>query len=425
MTRNRVRAAGALSVVAFAVVACENDDQRITGPTGQAAFTRYVSIGTSVSMGVLADGVLYSTQGNSWPAQLVNKAIAASAYSIPFIQGPGCHAPIITPLQFGLRLDKKSSATSDTSATGCAANFANVTLPGVDTFVGGANVAISGAKAYDALYIAPESATVRKIGNANGRIYSRVLAAKSASGVSTQVTAMMHQNPTLVSVELGANEVLPIQVGLVAPNVTYTPLTTFTPIYDAIIDSVKKTGAKAVLVGLVDVISKFPVFIKGSEVAAETPTFAAFNVAVQPDCGTTNANNLLHGRGKILATVAFAATQATPVPLSCADVVGTVDYVVSTAEAAAVQAVVTSYNTYIEGKATANGFAYFELGALYDNPGRPAWTTGTGLVALLTGNSPFGPNVSADGVHPTKAGQTILANAAAAALNTRYGFALP
>ncbi|MGI8401906.1 MAG: hypothetical protein ACR2NS_09955 [Gemmatimonadaceae bacterium] len=39
------------------LLACGND--RTTGPAGQEAFTHYVAIGTSLSMGVQSDGVVY------------------------------------------------------------------------------------------------------------------------------------------------------------------------------------------------------------------------------------------------------------------------------------------------------------------------------------------------------------------------------
>ena len=64
--------AGALALVVLA--ACSQD--RTTGPAGQAAFQRFVSIGTSVSMGVQSDGVYYASQQHAWPALLAHQAFA-------------------------------------------------------------------------------------------------------------------------------------------------------------------------------------------------------------------------------------------------------------------------------------------------------------------------------------------------------------
>src|SRR5256714_11570460 len=93
-----------LSVVALAcvvLVACSED--RTTGPAGQDAFATYVSIGTSVSMGVQSDGVYYASQLHAWPALLAHQAFATK-FTEPLLQGPGCYSPLIAPLQFQRRL---------------------------------------------------------------------------------------------------------------------------------------------------------------------------------------------------------------------------------------------------------------------------------------------------------------------------------
>src|ERR671926_838890 len=93
-----------LSVIAFttiALVACSED--RTTGPAGQDAFARYVSIGTSVSMGVQSDGVYYASQQHAWPALLAHQAFAGK-FTEPLLQGPGCYSPLIAPIQFQRRL---------------------------------------------------------------------------------------------------------------------------------------------------------------------------------------------------------------------------------------------------------------------------------------------------------------------------------
>jgi len=46
-------------------------------------------------------------------------------------------------------------------------------------------------------------------------------------------------------------------------------------------------------------------------------------------------------------------------------------------------------------------------------------------VALFTTPQPFGPFMSLDGLHPNAAGQAIIAQAAAQALNARYNLGIP
>ena len=62
---------------------------------GRGVFQRYVAIGTSISMGAQSDGVIFGTQTSSWPAQLAR--MGDREITQPYIQAPGCHAPIAAP----------------------------------------------------------------------------------------------------------------------------------------------------------------------------------------------------------------------------------------------------------------------------------------------------------------------------------------
>ena len=98
MKRNWSFSAGALALVVLA--GCSQD--RTTGPAGQDAFQRYVAIGTSLSMGVQSDGVVYFSQQHSWTNLLAHQAFAS--FTQPLIAPPGCFSPLIAPLQLSRRL---------------------------------------------------------------------------------------------------------------------------------------------------------------------------------------------------------------------------------------------------------------------------------------------------------------------------------
>src|SRR5689334_19015772 len=176
-----------LSAVAFAsvvLVACSED--RTTGPAGSDAFARYVSIGTSVSMGVQSDGVYYATQQHAWPALLAHQAFAGK-FTEPLLQGPGCYSPLIAPIQFQRRLSGAQYPQIVASDQICAL-LNGVTLPTN-------NVAIDGATTYAALHITSDStnaAPANVESDQRKRLYKAVLAPKKS-----QVTEMMAQNPTL------------------------------------------------------------------------------------------------------------------------------------------------------------------------------------------------------------------------------------
>lgn len=403
--------AGAVALVL--VAACSDD--RTTGPAGQDAFSKYVAIGTSLSMGVQSDGVVYFSQQHDWTALLSHQAFAQ--YTQPLVAAPGCFSPLIAPLQLSRRLSGLSAAgnqTTNTADTACVA-FGAVTLPTND-------VAIDGANTYDALYVTPETASTE--GVKRRRQYRLVLPART-----TQVTAMMQQKPTLVSVELGANEVLGVASGLLFPKAayrgaasagTFVPLALWQPVYDALIDSVKKTGAKALLVGLPKT-NGFVSLRTGDELYADRAAFLNFGVIISPNCqGNTNS---IFVPVKVLNAVGAAQATGTAQTISCADTPGAQDNILTPADIGVVDALIDGMNAHIQSVAASNGWAFLDLAPLWQS-----WVSRRGtfsVVQMLGCVRPYGQYVSLDGVHPNADGYQAMANGAADALNATYGFAIP
>jgi lysophospholipase L1-like esterase len=387
--------------LALALAACEKD--RTVGPEGGGAFRRYVSIGTSISEGWQADGVVYSGQVLAWPALLARQAMAP--FGTPMIQAPGCNPPLIAPLQLSRRL----TGSATTASTRCAPLFPGITLPQN-------NVAISGALASEALNRAASAtpATTRD------SLYARTLAVGQ-----TQVTAMLSQDPTFVSVELGANEVLGAATsGIVVPGVTYVPFAAWEPPYVQIIDSVESTGARALLV-TVPLVGSIPSIRSGPELFAVAAEFLAFNIQVNADC--QNSPNLIFTPQLVPRKVAEGqalAAQGQRAQLSCADVPGaTPDYILTPADTATLNGVVRQMNTRITELASQRGYALLDANAVLQHivDTRPAYS----VVKHLGCTSPFGQFISLDGVHPSNAGHVLIANAAAEAVNDHYGFSIP
>jgi hypothetical protein len=411
MKRNWSLSAGAVALVVLA--ACSDD--RTTGPAGQDAFGHYVAIGTSLSMGVQSDGVVYFSQQHDWTKLLSHQAFAQ--YTQPLVAAPGCFSPLIAPLQLSRRLSGISAAASQTTSTAdtTCGLFGTVTLPAND-------VAIDGANTYDALYVTPETASVE--GVKRRREYRLVLPAKT-----TQVTAMMQQNPTLVSVELGANEALGAASGLLFPKAgyrgaasagTFVPNAVWQPVYDALIDSVKKTGAKVILVG-VPKTNGFVSLRTGDELYADRAAFQNFGVIIAADC--QGSPNSIFVPIKVLNAVGAAQATQTAQTLSCTDTPGAQDNILTPADVQVIDGVIAGMNSHISSVAQTNGWAYLDLSAVWSQwvPRRGAFS----IVKLLSCVRPYGQYVSLDGVHPNAQGYQEMANAAADALNTRYGFAIP
>lgn len=403
---------GMLSIAGL--VACGGGD-KTTAPAGQEAFARYVAIGTSLSMGVQSDGVVYFDQQHDWAKLLAHQAFGS--FSQPLAQPPGCFSPLIAPLQFNRRLSGISASASQTTSTPdtTCALFGTLTLPAND-------VAIDGANTYDALFVTPETASVE--GVKRRRQYRLVLPAKT-----TQVTAMMRQRPTLVSVELGANEALGAASGLIFPSSGYrgqaaqgtiVPNTVWQPVYDQLIDSVKKTDAKVLLVG-VPSTNGFVSLRTGDELYLDAAEFQQLGVTVASDCqGSTNS---IFVPIKVTALVAAAQASGSAQTLSCADNPGAQDNILTPADVQELDALIDGMNAHIKSVAQSNGWAYLDLAAVWAQ-----WVGRRGpfsVANMFNCVLPYGQYVSLDGVHPNAQGYQEMANAAADALNSTYGFAIP
>ena len=407
------------SVFALGVSACASD--RLVGPesTGESsgvstslvsahnAFQRYVAIGTSISAGVQSDGLIFATQATSWPALL--DAAAGRILKQPYIGGTGCASPVVTPLILATRLSGESALTP-AAILGCSPLLPGVTLP-VD------NVSLNGALTLDALATTPQNIT--DAGNA--KIYARVL-----QPGATQVSTMLARDPTIVSVELGSNEVLGALSGVAVQNVTLFPFATWAPLYHAVLDNVQSKTSTAVVVGLIDDLRHVPAFRTGNELWADRVEFALFHVSVSSDCqGSTNLLFVPFTAGFAAAAGLSAAQHgAGLVPFSCAASPNPLaqDFILTSADADAVNTQMHQMSAQIQAEATQRGFAYFALGALYD---RSDIKGPFSLTKLMTSFTPFGTYFSADGVHPSGVGQAILARAAAQALNNKYALGIP
>jgi hypothetical protein len=214
-------------------------------------------------------------------------------------------------------------------------------------------------------------------------------------------------------VELAANDVLPASTGRVS---AMTPYVNWQSDYDAVVAAVQSTGARAVLVGLPNDARRFPSIRTARELFNQWPYLLTLGINVSLNCywGTSSGNSIFLP-GYILTLIARAPTTA-----SCADVPGAADYVLTPGDMNAINARMAQINSHIQTRASQNGYAYFALSALYDLP-KPALN----LYDVLFSNTPFGGNISLDGVHPSTQGQAILASAAAQAINLRYGLAIP
>lgn len=371
---------------------------------GRGAFQRYVAMGTSLSMGVASDGAIAASQEQSWPAQLAR--MAHREMTLPLISLPGCRSPLRAPLASGVRLSGEG-AGADPATLSCALNIDGVVLPTQ-------NVAINGATTQNALFTTPENVTDAT---------NRLVIARVLPPGATQISALIGQDPKIVSVEFGANEVLGSRSGIAIPGVTLFPVSAWAPLYTQLVDQVAQVAKHGILVGLIRDAATFPGFRRGSELYDDRAMFAAaFNVTVSTDCD--GSPNLLFVPVRVPTAVATGLAMknagAGPHTLSCTAGPTTVmDFVLTPDEVSIVNGQLAQMNAHYRAEAERVGFAHFELEELF---GRSDIKPPFSVVALMTSGQPYGVYTSLDGIHPSAEGQRVIAEAAARAINRRYGF---
>ena len=398
---------GFIMAASLVLAACDATDPLPTTPDarrnesqGRGIANRTYVIGTSISAGYCSDGLVAVCQDMSYYAQLIR--LMNGQPTLPLIGGTGCKAPFAAPILTFKRTSGESVAAPE-SQLACAANEPGVVLPTH-------NFAIPGALTDQARTRRPEDVT----DPFQSQLYSRILSA----GLS-QVAAFVAANPKFGIIELGANDILGIHSGAVIPGVSFVPFSVWAGQYNAVLDQVGTVTKQGLLVGLGRDISKLSSLRRGYELWADRAAFlSAFNVEVNANCDANQ--NLLVVPAIVPAAVAQGlgrrAAGAPPFNLSCAEGPATAqDRVLTPTEAATVDAQFAQMTDHIHAQADLRGYAFVELEVLY-GLAKPPFS----VVNLMTTGTPYGPNISLDGLHPSAAGHTIIAQAALRAINDRY-----
>jgi hypothetical protein len=394
--------------------ACESSDVQVSAPKGRDAFASYSAIGTSISMGVQSGGVVYSSQQEAWPA-LLARMIGAN-FSEPLLRSPGCSPPLIAPLGLGRFLSGTSIEAPDST---CAGPVGTITPPLN-------NLALAGATAWAALNLTPKvvAGSPAQYDAGDRARYPIVL-----GPTQSQVSAMRIRGASFVSVELGFAEIVRAATsGLLVAATSYTqpgafsyvPPAVFAPVFAAIADSVKLSGARAILLS-VPRVSRLYALRPSSEIWNARTDLAAFGIAVAASCN--GSPNMVFTAMLVPSLAERALVTGAAQALSCTDVPGTADGVLTPADVIALDAAVDQMNTQIRQLAAANSWAFADLDAVFSDfeSGRSAYRPSEELSCVY----PYGAFISLDGVHPNGAGHQAIANAVAEAVNAKFGFTIP
>ena len=391
----------------LAAVACETSRDVLgpVTPAGGEIFQRYVAIGNSITAGFQSNGINDSTQQQAYPVLLARAM--GTRFAFPALAKPGCPAPI-ADTQTGALVGQVGT----TLPPACSARIAGSVTEILN------NVAVPGARVLD-----PTSPT-----DASNALTTLVLGGK------TQVQRALDAEPTFVTIWIGNNDVLQAGLsGILVPGVVpgqagiRSTQAQFQAAHDALTSQLVAgaPGVKGVLLGVAQVSNLPSMSLAGLIAGSATlqgalSTVAGTPVTVLPNCiGSTSLVN-------VPQLVLAIRNNTHPAVLSCEPgavtaPVGDV-FILDAAEQATLTGVIAGYNTHIKSRADALGFGYWDPNPLFvakratgEIPPFPNFASATAT---------FGPLISLDGVHPSGAAHTLIANELIAVINTKYATTL-
>jgi len=362
--------------------------------TGSVDFSKYVALGDSLTAGFSNGGLGSDQQLDSYPSLLHDAATGqTTGFQQPLVSEPGI------PPQLALR-GLLPTVITPRSGMGVPLNL-NLPRP-YD------NLGVPGARIHDTL------ATVTD----NGGLHDLIL-----RGLGTALQQALVQKPTFVTLWIGSNDVLAAATsGVVIDGVTLTTPAAFEADLRSIVGAIRSSGANLAIANLANVTSiPFVTTIPSVVVDPTTNQPVLVNGAPVPLIGpngplSANDHVLLTATSELARGIGIpAALGGTGLPLSDSSVL-------SGAETAKVQARVEALNSIIGQVAQDSGAALVDINAIFDDLVHRGRVVG-GIeftTDFLTGGI-FGY----DGVHPTRLGYGLVANAFINAINQTFGASIP
>lgn len=467
-----------LLLVSLTFVACNSDEEPFVDPNstdgtpltaGTADFSKYVSLGNSLTAGYSDNALFYAGQEGSYPNILASQfaLVGGGEFTIPYMSDNTGGLLLGGTQIAGTRLYFNGSAPAPVPGTPTT-DITNV-LSGPFN-----NMGVPGAKSFHLL--APGYGNVAGVLSGQANPYF----VRFASSPTTTILAdALAQNPTFFSLWIGNNDVLSYatsggsgtnQTGNLNP-ATYgsndiTDPTVFASVYNTLVDQLTANGAKGVVANL-PYVTTIPFFttvphnpipldattaaqlnagyaaynngllfaqsnglLSAAEVARRTISFSASstNRVVIVDSYLTNLSGfgipsyrqatsedliVLSARTFIGTTVGGNPAQVNGVSVPLAD-----NWVLSKEEVQEVKVATDAYNASIQAIANAKGLAFVDANALQSQIAAGGITANNFTVtsAYVTGGG-----FSLDGVHPSPRGYALIANKFLEAINATYG----
>lgn len=351
--------------------------------------TRYVSLGDSLTMGVISASIGEKGQLASYPRQL-HFAASSGPFEQPLVSDPGLPA----------RMTLKSLSPLVISPEAGIGSPINLTAPAYQ------NLGISGANVSDTL-------NNPGIGTAHALVLR---------GLGTAVQQAVAQSPTFITLWIGNNDVLGAAVsGIVIDGITLTPADAFEADFRAVVEALAATGADIAFANIGSVTS-IPFVNTIAPVLIDPTTQRPVLIGGQP-VPLIGPDGLLAPNDKVLLTAGALLARGDGIPVELGGngnpLPDTV--VLNAAEVAAIGVRIAEINAIIATVAAENGAALVDVA---DTFGRLA-TRGLSVGGIDYTTELFGGIFSFDGVHPSPFGYAVVTNEFIREINRHFGGGIP
>lgn len=390
----------ALSVLLF--TGCQ-DRSDLTAPaapaTGSVNFARYVAVGNSLTAGYQSGSLYESAQKYSYAAIIANQT--GTTFAFPNVGEPGTKG----------RLEVASVSPFASYTNPNSGALLNATYPKPYN-----NLGVPGALIYDFLNAYDSLSCFSAVfGGSPNPMFNLVLR-NTGGAKTTQWQQLKAQQPTFVTFWLGSNDILGHAAS--GGTVPYTPVATFTALYNQAMDSLKSLGVPVAVANILDVTVAAYFTTVGGQLQQQGVT-AVWGIA---GTGDTIPMPLTSNLLTLTATAELAAGKG----LSKANPISS-RFILDQAEIVTVKSVIAQFNTVIQNAATAKDFALVDAHSLLQQIAISYATSGGYFVdgvkftpVFVTGNL-----FSLDGVHPTSQAHGLVANAFITAINNKYNAKIP
>lgn len=419
---------------------CSLDEPSKTSTTldlGDADFTRYVAIGNSLTAGYQSGALTEERQLKSFPMQIATQAGVGATFAQPLLGYPGIGTYSGDPTYAGiLELTYLDNPSTDSTINPDPVITPEPFASHTGTFDPTMPWATSAIRDYPAPYN-----NLGIPGSILGQIQLATSAATSSSdnkffdiilrnavpdfGNSNVVEQAGLLSPTFITCWIGNNDVLGYATSGgtkgtdQATGTLPTDVPTFTFLYGQLLDSLQALGADIVVANIPDVTA-IPFFttIPPYLLNPKTNDLLLVNGAPVPLVGVTPGADL------VLLTASSALKQGLGVPVTAGGTGSPLpdNVVLDAAEIAIASQAVADFNSAIATLAGARNIPVVDINSFFNNVQANGYNSG-GLVFttdFLTGNL-----FSLDGVHPTSAGYSIIANQFIMKINESFNASIP